>query len=216
MPLSPASGVYISQLIRYNRQENFLKQGRLLTEKFMLQGHMYIHSFEAGYWQTHWWCRDRNMQSHLQEAFRNICGCFNDLICQYHLPPGQMRLILFIPIVEPFWTHWYWLRNVPFTSSINMTLSAPAPTCDICRARSIFIPFSGLYFLKDKFTRAVAVRYVCHFIQMLIKRRRKLTLINLMLVWGMQLKVKIIVINNITDIRNTKSKVGRTIVDSWL
>jgi hypothetical protein len=43
MSLSPAYGVYISQLIRYARAcdayENFSKQGQLLTKKLMLQGY---------------------------------------------------------------------------------------------------------------------------------------------------------------------------------
>jgi hypothetical protein len=43
MPLSPAYGVYISQLIRYTRAcfvyEDFSKLGKLLTEKLMLQGY---------------------------------------------------------------------------------------------------------------------------------------------------------------------------------
>jgi hypothetical protein len=42
-PLSPAYGVYVSQLIRYARAcfayEDFSKRGRLLTNKLMLQGY---------------------------------------------------------------------------------------------------------------------------------------------------------------------------------
>ena len=43
IPLSPTSGVYISQLIRYVRAcfayEDFSKRGKLLTKKLMLQGY---------------------------------------------------------------------------------------------------------------------------------------------------------------------------------
>ena len=43
IPLSPAYGVYISQLIRYARAcfayEDFSKRGKLLTKKLMLQGY---------------------------------------------------------------------------------------------------------------------------------------------------------------------------------
>ena len=44
IPLSPACGVYISQLIRYARAcstyDQFLSRSRLLTDKLMLQGHL--------------------------------------------------------------------------------------------------------------------------------------------------------------------------------
>ena len=43
IPLSPAYGVYISQLIRYARAcfayEDFSKRGKLLTNKLILQGY---------------------------------------------------------------------------------------------------------------------------------------------------------------------------------
>jgi hypothetical protein len=43
IPLSPAYGVYISQLIRYARAcfvyEDFSKRGKLLTKKLMSQGY---------------------------------------------------------------------------------------------------------------------------------------------------------------------------------
>jgi hypothetical protein len=49
IPLSPAYGVYISELIRYARAcfayEDFLKRGKLLTHKLMLQGYESRHHF---------------------------------------------------------------------------------------------------------------------------------------------------------------------------
>ena len=43
VPLSPAYGVYVSQLIRYARAfhayDDFLKRGQLLTKMLMLQGY---------------------------------------------------------------------------------------------------------------------------------------------------------------------------------
>jgi hypothetical protein len=47
IPLSPAYGVYISQLVRYARAcfayEDFSKGGKLLTKKLMLQGYNESH-----------------------------------------------------------------------------------------------------------------------------------------------------------------------------
>ena len=44
VPLSPAYGMYVSQLIRYARAchayDDFLKRGQLLTKKLMLQGYV--------------------------------------------------------------------------------------------------------------------------------------------------------------------------------
>ena len=73
IPLSPAYGVYISQLIRYARAcspyDQFLSRGKLLTDKLMLQGFM---------------------PSRLKSAFRKFYGRYNDLVCHYNLPLGQM------------------------------------------------------------------------------------------------------------------------------
>ena len=64
IPLSPAYGVYISQLIRYARAcfayEDFFKRGRLLTNKLMLQGYN---------------------ESRLKSSFRKFYGRYNDLVC---------------------------------------------------------------------------------------------------------------------------------------
>ena len=63
IPLSPAYGVYISQLIRYARAcstyDQFLSRSRLLTDKLMLQGFL---------------------QSRLISAFRKFYGRYNDII----------------------------------------------------------------------------------------------------------------------------------------
>jgi hypothetical protein len=63
IPLSPAYGVYISQLIRYARAcyayDQFLKRGGLLTDKLMLQ---------------------EFLQSRLISAFRKFYGRYNGLI----------------------------------------------------------------------------------------------------------------------------------------
>ena len=78
IPLSPAYGVYISQLIRYARAcyayENFLKRGQLLTNKLMLQGYN---------------------ESRLKSSFRKFYGCYNDLVCNYKLSLGHMLNDLF-------------------------------------------------------------------------------------------------------------------------
>ena len=64
IPLSPAYGVYISQLIRYARAcfayEDFSKRGRLLTNKLILQGYN---------------------ESRLKSSFRKFYGRYNDLVC---------------------------------------------------------------------------------------------------------------------------------------
>jgi hypothetical protein len=68
VPLSPAYGVYISQLIRYARAcfayEDFSKRGKLLAKKLMLQG-----------------CRE----SHLKSSFREFYGRYGDLVCDCRL-----------------------------------------------------------------------------------------------------------------------------------
>jgi hypothetical protein len=71
--ISPAYGVYILQLIRYARAcltyDQFLIRGSLLTKKLMSQVFL---------------------QSRLQVAFCKFYGCYNDVVCQYSLPLGQM------------------------------------------------------------------------------------------------------------------------------
>ena len=68
IPLSPAYGVSISQLIRYARAnfayEDFSKRGKLLTNKLMLQGYN---------------------ESRLKSSFLKFYGRYNDLICDYKL-----------------------------------------------------------------------------------------------------------------------------------
>ena len=78
IPLSPAYGVYISQLIRYARAcfeyEDFSKRGRLLTNKLMLQGYN---------------------ESRLKSSYRKFYGRYNDLVCDYKLPLAHMLDDLF-------------------------------------------------------------------------------------------------------------------------
>jgi hypothetical protein len=78
IPLSPADGVYVSQLIRYARScfafEDFSKRGRLLTNKLMLRGYN---------------------ESRLKSSFRKFYGRYNDLFCDYGLPLAHMLDELF-------------------------------------------------------------------------------------------------------------------------
>jgi hypothetical protein len=71
-------GIYILQLIRYSRAcsayDHFLILDSLSTNKLMSQGFL---------------------KSRLQAAFRNFYGRYNDLVCQYSLPLGQMLSIAF-------------------------------------------------------------------------------------------------------------------------
>ena len=76
--LSPAYGVYISQLIRHARAcfayEDFSKRGRLLTNKLMLQGYN---------------------ESRLKSSFRKFYGRYNDFVCGYNLSLAHMLNDLF-------------------------------------------------------------------------------------------------------------------------
>jgi hypothetical protein len=78
IPLSPAYGVYISQLIRYARAcfayEDFLKRGKLLTKKLMLQGYN---------------------ESRLKSSFRKFYGRYNGLVCDYKLSLAHLLNDLF-------------------------------------------------------------------------------------------------------------------------
>ena len=78
IPLSPAYGVYISQLIRDARAcyayEDFLRRGQLLTKKLMLQGYN---------------------DSRLKSSFRKFYGRYNDLVCDYKLSLSHMLTDLF-------------------------------------------------------------------------------------------------------------------------
>ena len=78
IPLSPAYGVYISQLIRYTRAcftyGSFSRRGQLLTNKLMLQGYN---------------------ESPLKSSFRKFYGRYNDFVCGYKLSLAQMLNYLF-------------------------------------------------------------------------------------------------------------------------
>ena len=78
VPLSPAYGVYVSQLIRYARAchayDDFLKRGQLLTKMLMMQGYN---------------------ESRLKSSFRKFYGRYNDLVCDYKLSPSHMLTDLF-------------------------------------------------------------------------------------------------------------------------
>ena len=77
-PLSPAYGVYISQLIRYARAcstyDQFLSRNSLLTDDLMLQG---------------------ILQSSLMSAFCKFYGRYNDLIYNYKLSLSHMLSDIF-------------------------------------------------------------------------------------------------------------------------
>jgi hypothetical protein len=73
IPLSPAYGVYVSQLIRCAKAcfpyEDFSKRGTLLTKKLMLQGYN---------------------ESSLKSSFRKFYSRYNDLVSDYKLPLAHM------------------------------------------------------------------------------------------------------------------------------
>jgi hypothetical protein len=78
IPLSPAYGVYISQMIQYARAcstyDQFFSRSRLLTDKLMLQ---------------------RFLQSRLMSAFRKFYGRYNDLIYNHKLSFSHMLSEIF-------------------------------------------------------------------------------------------------------------------------
>ena len=78
VPLSPAYGVYVSQLIRYARTchayDDFLKRGQLLTKKLMLQAYN---------------------ESRFKSSFRKFYGRYNDLVCDYKFSLSHMLTDLF-------------------------------------------------------------------------------------------------------------------------
>jgi hypothetical protein len=78
IPLSPAYGVYISQLIRYTRAcstyNQFSSRGRQLTNKLIIQGFL---------------------QYRLTSAFRKFYGRYNDLIHNYQLSLSHMLSDIF-------------------------------------------------------------------------------------------------------------------------
>jgi hypothetical protein len=78
IPISPAYGVYISQLIRYARAcfayKDFSKWGKLLTKKLMLQGYN---------------------ESRLKSLFCKFNGRYNYLVYDYKLSLAYMLNDLF-------------------------------------------------------------------------------------------------------------------------
>jgi hypothetical protein len=78
IPLSPAHGIYVSQLIRYAKacstHDQFLNRSRLLTDKLMLQGFI---------------------ESRLMSAFRKFNGRYDDLIYNYKLSLSHMLFDIF-------------------------------------------------------------------------------------------------------------------------
>ena len=78
IPLSPAYGVYVSQLIRYTRAcsvyGDFIRRGKLLGEKLLSQGYE---------------------ESRLKSTFRIFFGRYNDLICKYQVHLSGMLTDLF-------------------------------------------------------------------------------------------------------------------------
>ena len=78
IPLSPAYGVYISQLIRYARAcstyEHFKYRGKILTDKLLSQGYQ---------------------ESRLISTFRKFYGRYNDLICDFGVCLSEMLKYLF-------------------------------------------------------------------------------------------------------------------------
>ena len=78
IPLSPAYGVYISQMIRYARAcstyEQFIYRGKLLTDKLLSQGYQ---------------------EPRLVSTFRKFYGRYNDLVCDYRASLCEMLSFLF-------------------------------------------------------------------------------------------------------------------------
>jgi hypothetical protein len=81
LPLAPAYGVYVSQLIQYARAcfayEDFSERGRLLTNKLMLQGYN---------------------ESRLKSPFRKFYGRYSGLVCDYKLPLAHVLDELFCTV----------------------------------------------------------------------------------------------------------------------
>jgi hypothetical protein len=98
IPLSPAYGVYISQLIRYARAystyDQFFSQSRLLTDKLMIQGFVQSCLMSALAVTMIWFI--------ITNFYRAIC-------C----------VTFFIPIVRPYLAHWLWHRVSPHSWSWN-------------------------------------------------------------------------------------------------
>jgi hypothetical protein len=89
IPLSPAYGVYVSQLIRYAKAyftyEDFSKRGRLLKNKLVLQ--------------------DYN-ESRLKSSLCKFYGRYNDLVCDLKLPLTHMLDDLFHTICSSLYPYW--------------------------------------------------------------------------------------------------------------
>ena len=78
IPLSPAYGVYISQMIRYARAcstyEQFTYRGKLLTDKLLSQGYQ---------------------EPRLVSTFRKFYGRYNDLVWDHRASLCEMLSFLF-------------------------------------------------------------------------------------------------------------------------
>jgi hypothetical protein len=129
IPISPAYGVYMSQLIPYARAcvtyDQFQIQDGLLTNKLMSQ---------------------RFLQSHFY-------GHYKDLICKHNLPLHQMLSDIFIQIVKLFSIHRSTLRFRLFTwigirahdlcdrsTGHVYSFEAPDPTSGISRGPCMLHP----------------------------------------------------------------------------
>ena len=78
IPLSPAYGVYVSQLIRYARASSeygsFIYRGKLLSDKLLSQGYE---------------------KQRLISTFRKFYGRYKDLFCAYQKSLSEMLTFLF-------------------------------------------------------------------------------------------------------------------------
>ena len=105
--------------------DQFLVRGNLLTNKLMSQG------FQL---------------SRLQAVFANFMVITTILFAHITFLWATCCLICFLPIIKPFFTHWYWLRVVPFIQSGNRahggcdrsagdaySSMTPDPTSDVYR-----------------------------------------------------------------------------------
>ena len=116
IPISPASGVYISQLIRYawacSKYDQILIQCSLLTNKLMSQGFL---------------------QSRLQTAFTQMLRSLqqSSLPLQLSFKPNAVWCVWYQSLSRSWYTSWSWLWFVPFTwSGIRAHDRCDRPTGD--------------------------------------------------------------------------------------
>jgi hypothetical protein len=102
IPLSPANGVYISKLIWYARAcfvyENFLKQGKLLSNKLMLQGY-----------------KESRLKSPFFKSTFVILTLFATSNYHWHI----CWMICFIQFVRLSFPYWLWQRVIPYISNFD-------------------------------------------------------------------------------------------------